>query len=84
MNSSLKENYLLITSVKGVRIHTAVMLLIHTNNFSGFENARQIASYCGCAPFPNESGILNKGSHISHLANKDLKVLLSQCAASAI
>ena len=84
MNSSLKENYLLINSIKGVGMQTAVMMIIHTNNFAGFENARQIASYCGCAPFPNQSGTIDKGNHISRLANKELKVLLSQCAISAI
>jgi len=84
MNSSLKENYLLINSIKGVGMQTAIMIIIHTNNFAGFENARQIASYCGCAPFPNQSGTVDKGNHISRLANKELKVLLSQCAISAI
>ena len=84
MNSSLKENYLLINSIKGVGMQTAVMMIIHTNNFSDFQTARQLASYCGCAPFPNESGTMDKGSHISHLANKELKVLLSQCAVSAM
>jgi transposase len=84
MNSSLKENYLLINSIKGVGMQTAVMLIIHTNNFTGFESARQIASYCGCAPFPNQSGTIDKGNHISRLANKELKVLLTQCAVSAM
>ena len=84
MSSSLKENYLLINSIKGVGMQTAVMLIIHTNNFSGFQTARQIVSYCGSAPFANESGTINKGSHISRLANKELKVLLTQCAQSAI
>ncbi|MDR2928681.1 MAG: IS110 family transposase [Cytophagaceae bacterium] len=31
-------------------------LIIHTNNFPGFQTGRQIASYCGCAPFSNKSG----------------------------
>jgi len=84
MTSQLKENYLLINSIKGVGMQTAVMLIIQTNNFENFENARQLACYCGCAPFPNESGTIDKGSHISRLANKELKVLLSQCALSAI
>jgi len=84
INSSLKENYLLISSIKGVGMQTAVMLIIHTNNFAGFENARQIASYCGCAPFPNQSGTIDKGNHVSRLANKELKVLLTQCALSAM
>jgi transposase len=84
MNSSLKENYLLINSIKGVGMQTAIALIIHTNNFSGFQTARQIASYCGSAPFQNESGTKDKGSHISRLANKELKVLLSQCATCAM
>ncbi len=84
MNSSLKENYLLINSIKGVGMQTAIVLIIHTNNFVGFDNARQIASYCGCAPFPNQSGTIDKGNHISRLANKELKVLLSQCALCAM
>ena len=84
MTSQLKENYLLITSIKGVGMLTAIILIVHTNNFSGFENARQLACYCGCAPYPNESGKIDKGSHICHLANKELKVLLSLCATSVM
>jgi transposase len=84
MQSSLKENYLLINSIKGVGMQTALVMIIHTTNFTGFKTARQLAAYCGCAPFPHESGTINKGSHISHLANKELKVLLSQCAVSAM
>jgi transposase len=62
INSSLKENCLLINSIKGAGMQTAVMMIIHTNNFAGFDNARQIASYCGCAPFPNQSGTVDKGN----------------------
>jgi transposase len=84
MNSSLKENYLLINSIKGVGMQTAIAMIIHTNNFAGFQTARQMAAYCGCAPFPNKSGTVDKGNHISRLANRELKVLLSQCAVSAM
>lgn len=84
MESKLKENYLLVTSIKGIGMQTAVEMMIHTNNFTAFENARQLASYCGCAPFANQSGTIDKGNRISHLANKELKVLLTQCAVSAI
>jgi transposase len=65
-------------------MQTAVAMIIHTDNFAGFQTARQIAAYCGCAPFPNESGTVDKGCHISRVANKELKVLLSQCAVSAM
>jgi transposase len=84
MESELRENYLLTLSVKGIGIITATCLIVHTDNFAAFENARQLACYCGCAPFPNESGTINKGTHISHLANKYLKTLLTSCALSAI
>jgi transposase len=84
MNSSLKENYLLINTIKGVGMQTAIAMIIHTNNFAGFQTARQLAAYCGCAPFPNKSGTVDKGNHISRLANRELKVLLSQCAVSAM
>jgi transposase len=84
MQSDWKENYLLALSVKGIGFVTTVCLMIHSDNFSTFETARQMASYSGVAPFPDESGTMNKGSHISHLANRELKVLLTQCARSAV
>jgi transposase len=84
IESELRENYLLAISVKGIGIVTAICLIVHTDNFMAFENGRQLASYCGCAPFPNESGTINKGTHVSHLANKYLKTLLTSCALSAI
>jgi len=84
INSQLKENYLLVTSIKGVGMITAISLIIRTNNFVSFENARQLACYCGCAPFEKTSGTsINGGTHVSRLANKELKVLLTQCARSA-
>jgi len=84
INSTLKRNHQLITSIKGIGLVTAVEILVCTDNFKTFENARQLACYSGCAPFPNESGTINKGNRISNLANKSLKALLSNCARSAV
>lgn len=84
MESELRENYLLVMSIKGVGPVTTVALMVHTDNFTAFENARQLACYCGCAPFPNQSGTINKGTHVSRLANKYVKSLLTSCALSAI
>ena len=83
MDGELKRSYLLICSIKGVGMMTAVAMIIHTGNFESFENARQLACYSGCAPFANQSGTVDKGTRISHLANKELKVLLTQCARCA-
>jgi transposase len=85
MSGDLKENYLLVVSVKGVAMITAVALIIHTNNFEAFKTARQLACYCGVAPFEKTSGTsYNKGNHISQLANKEIKTLLTQGARCAV
>ncbi|MDD4198554.1 MAG: transposase [Paludibacter sp.] len=47
MSGDLKENYLLVLSIKGVGMITAITLIIHTNNFDAFKTARQLACYCG-------------------------------------
>ncbi len=85
MSGDLKENYLLVVSIKGVGMITAIALIIHTNNFEAFKTARQLACYCGVVPFEKTSGTsINKGNHISQLANKEIKTLLTQCARCAV
>ena len=84
-NISLKETYKLVTSVKGIGMQTAIMIIVFTDNFSKFENWRKFASYCGIAPFPYQPGTSIKGrTKVSHLANKKLKAIINMCAISAI
>ncbi len=84
-SSALKENYELVTSVKGIGIINALTIIIHTRNFTCFGNSRQYSCYGGMAPFKNSSGSsLNKGNHVSKLANKQIKTLLTQAARSAV
>lgn len=84
-NSSLKKTYELITSIKGIGLQTAVIIIAYTDNFNRFENWRKFASYCGIAPFPYQSGTSIKGkTKVSHLANKKLKAIINMCAISAI
>jgi len=84
-NKELKEQYDLITSIKGIGSQTAISMIIYTNSFTKFKTWRQFASYCGIAPFPNSSGTSLKGrTKVSHLANKKLKSLFDMCAKSAI
>ena len=81
----LKEQYDLITSIKGVGSQMAINMIIYTNAFVKFKTWRQFASYSGIAPFPNSSGTSIKGrTKVSHLANKKLKSLFDLCAKSAI
>ncbi|TLX71052.1 IS110 family transposase [Labilibacter sediminis] len=81
----LKRLYKLINSVVGVGMQTAIYLLIHTWGFTAFDNPRQLACYCGVAPFSKQSGTSVKGkSQVSHIANKKLKSLLHMCALNAV
>jgi transposase len=84
-DASIKENYQLATSVKGIGLIVGVSLLVYTNNFTKFKTWRQFASYAGTAPFSYESGSSIKGGkRVNNMANKTIKALLSNAAASNI
>ena len=84
-DDKLKEQYKLITSVKGVGRQTALFMIAYTHSFTKFKTWRKFASYCGIAPFPNSSGTSIRGkTRVSNLANKKIKSLLDLCAKSAI
>lgn len=84
-NESMLRNYQLITSIKGVGKQTALFMVAYTANFTKFENSRKFASYCGIAPFKNQSGTSIRGrTKVSHLANKKIKSLLDLCAKTSI
>lgn len=84
-DQELKENYEIITSIKGVARQNGACLLIFTNNFKRFDmDARKIACYYGVAPFGKESGTsVHSPAKTSHFANKLIKSLLSQAAQIA-
>jgi transposase len=84
-DESLQENYEIVSSLKGVALINTVAILVATQNFSRFETSRQFACYAGMAPFGKQSGTsINGKPHVSRLANKKIKVLLTQAAKSAI
>ncbi|HEX2968099.1 MAG TPA: IS110 family transposase [Bacteroidales bacterium] len=83
-DKDLKKNFALATSVKGIGLVIAALMLVTTNNFTGFDDSRQYACYSGLAPFANTSGTSIKGkTSVSHLANKTIKTMLSRGANSA-
>ncbi|MBK9801259.1 MAG: transposase [Bacteroidetes bacterium] len=43
----MKSNYKLTKSVKGVGRILAIQMLLHTHNYSRFEEWRQFSAYCG-------------------------------------
>jgi len=84
-DDKIKKQYELMCSVKGVGIIMAANMIVHTDGFQKFSEARQFASYCGVAPFPYSSGTSLKGRNkVSPLANKEIKAILHLCAVSVI
>lgn len=81
----LKELHDLITSVVGVGTRTAVGLIVYTNEFENFTDARQLGCYCGVVPFAKESGTSVRGrTKVSKMCNNSLKSLLHLSALSAV
>ena len=81
----LKANYERITSIKGIGMINALMILIYTENFTRFTDCRKFACYVGVVPFDKSSGTsLNKGKRISRLASIPIKSLLTQAAKCAV
>ena len=84
-DQSLKQNFHLLQSIKGVGKIIALTTIIKTHNFTRFANARKFACFCGTAPFEHSSGTsIRKKSRVSHLADKQMKSLLDLSAKSAI
>ena len=83
-DSELKRLFDLITSVKCVGTVLATELLVYTNGFKRMENKRQLACYCGVAPFEHSSGTSIRGRiGTSNFANMHLKSTLHMAAVSA-
>jgi len=72
-------------SIKGVGLQTAASLYAYTKGFTMFENAKQLACYCGVVPFSKSSGTsVRFKPGVSPFANRKLKSLLHLCAMSAL
>ena len=84
-DEELSETYRIVTSVKGIGLQNAAVLIVVTHNFTRFNDARQLACYCGVAPFAKQSGTsIHSPAHTSPLANKQIKALLSDAARCAV
>ena len=84
-DKELKELFGLITSVKCVGDVLATELIVYTNAFTRMTNTRQLACYCGIAPFEHSSGTSVRGRiGTSNFANMKLKSTLHMAAVSAL
>ena len=80
-----EQNYKLIRSVPGIGQISACYMLICTENFHLFDDARKFASYTGVAPFEHTSGKSVVGTtKTSVLRNKAMKTLLYNGMSSII
>lgn len=81
----MQINYKLSKSVKGVGRILAIQMLLHTHNFTRFEEWRQFSAYCGLVPYPYQSGTSIHGRRKIHaISDIKMKSLLSMSAISAI
>lgn len=81
----LKVLFGLITSVKCVGDVLATELIVYTNAFTRMTGTRQLACYCGIAPFEHSSGTSVRGRiGTSNFANMKLKSTLHMAAVSAL
>jgi len=82
---SMQHNYELLLTVPGIGEIIALYLIVQTQNFVSFRKSRKFATFCGIAPFEESSGEDQAlSAHVSHLANKKMKALLTNGAYSAI
>jgi transposase len=81
----LKKLYTLMVSVPGIGDITAWHLIAYSNGMKNFNNAKQLACYCGVAPFEHSSGSSIRGkTRVSQMANKQLKSLLHMGALTIV
>lgn len=73
-----------LTSIPGIGKKTALLLIVISNGFKKFSNARQLSSYVGLSPRIFESGTSVKGrSRIAKMGMSRIRAMLYLCAWSA-
>ena len=73
-----------LTSIPGMWKKTAMLLIVLTNGFTSFENARQLCCFTGITPTIRQSGTSVRGrSRISKVGNRKLRNLLFLCSFTA-
>ena len=74
----------LLKSIPGMGTKTSIILIVLTDGFTKFDNAKQLCSYAGTTPTIRISGSSVRGkSRISKMGNQKLRNLLFLCAFSA-
>lgn len=81
----LKRLFTLMTSIDGIGPVIAAHVLVITNEFKDFDEAKKFACYAGVVPFDHSSGKSIRGrSRVSNMAHKGIKHLLHMAALRVI
>lgn len=73
-----------LNSIVGIGQRTSTLLIMATNGFEGFDNAKQLCSYFGLAPTETVSGTSINGSRkISKMGNTLVRKKLYMCSLQA-
>jgi transposase len=81
----LSSRFALCRSVKGVGLVLALEMIIHTQNFTCFDNWRKFAAYCGTVPYPYQSGTsINGKPRVHPSSDRRMKSLLTMASISAL
>lgn len=81
----LSRQYKLLQSIDGVGPVVALNMIVVTEAFTRFDNARQFNCFAGLAPFSYTSGSSQHSrARVSHRADKSIKTLLHLSAVSII
>ena len=73
-----------IRSIPGIGKKTAMLMMVTTNNFRDFDNAKQVTSYVGLAPTERTSGSSIRGiNYISKKGDSILRHHLFMCSFTA-
>jgi len=84
-DQSLKKQFELVTSVKGIGLINGTIFIIQTKGFTTFSDPRKYAAHAGTAPFGQQSGTsIYKAPKVSPMANKHIKAMLTQAANCAV
>ncbi len=82
-DTHLKHLFALVTSVDGIGEVVATHIIVYTNEFKRFTDAKKLACHAGVVPFDRRSGTSIRGkSMVSHRANKTLKCVIHMAAVS--
>ncbi|WP_316931386.1 transposase [Polaribacter sp. Hel1_85] len=73
-----------IKTIPGIGLKTAIMMSVITDNFTKFENYKQLTAFVGFSPRLYQSGTSVKGKgHICKMGKPQIRKLLYLCSWSA-